>query len=85
VLSAMLNNIMRMHTRVMDLFKQWDEDRSSTIDAGEFRRAMKSFPSFEQCVHRAQRLTPSRTVRLACRAVSPHRMIHDADTSLTSL
>ena len=34
--------LLRSQTRVVDLFRQWDEDDSGTIDKKEFRRAIQA-------------------------------------------
>ena len=34
--------LARSSSRVVDLFRAWDKDRSGTVDNGEFRKAMRS-------------------------------------------
>merc|ERR1719424_2784384 len=33
---------MRSSSRVVDLFRAWDEDRSGTVDKGEFHKAVRA-------------------------------------------
>ena len=39
---SLCDALQRSSKRVIDLFKQWDEDKSGEIDKKEFRRAIKS-------------------------------------------
>ena len=39
---ALRDAMQRSATRVVDLFRQWDEDRSGEVDRREFRRAIKA-------------------------------------------
>ena len=34
--------LMRSSSRVVDLFRMWDEDRSGTVDKGEFHKAVRA-------------------------------------------